>query len=61
MRLYELIPLEGKEMFGYFLALRAITQKPLKYFLDEKEVFENFFDLDEPLEVSVEKVYEDDE
>ena len=61
MRLYELIPLEGKEMFGYFLALRAVTQKPLKYFLDEKEVFENFFDLDEPLEVSVEKVYKDDE
>ena len=24
MRLYELLPMEGKEMFGYFLALRYL-------------------------------------
>ena len=61
MRLYELIPLEGKEMFGYFLALRAITQRPLQYFLDHKEMFEAFFDLDEPLSIEDKTVYEDED
>ena len=59
MRLYELIPLEGKEMFGYFLALRAVTQKPLKYFLDHKEMFEVFIDLDEPLKTANDTIYAD--
>ena len=61
MRLYELIPLEGKEMFGYFLALRAITQRPLKYFLDNKEMFEAYFDLDEPMKLDQETVFEDED
>ena len=26
MRLYELLPMEGKDMFGYFLALRWIKR-----------------------------------
>jgi hypothetical protein len=61
MRLYELIPLEGKEMFGYFLALRAVTQRPLKYFLDHKEMFEVFIDLDEPLNTAKDMIYMDDD
>ena len=59
IRLYELIPLEGKEMFGYFLALRAITQKPLEYFLEHQEMLGIFIDLDEPMNVEQEAVYED--
>ena len=65
MRLYELIPLEEKEMFGkfflhlfmnkfmllkllgYFLALRIITQRPLKYFLENKEAFSELNNIDE--------------
>ena len=61
MRLYELIPLEGKEMFGYFLALRAVTQKPLKYFLDHKEMFEVFIDLDEPMNTVKDMIYMDND
>ena len=61
MRLYELLPLEGKEMFGYFLALRLITQRPLQYFLDHRAMFEAFFDLDEPLNIEHESVYEDED
>ena len=61
MRLYELLPLEGKEMFGYFLALRLITQRPLQYFLDQREMFEAFFDLDEPLNIEHESVYKDED
>ena len=56
MRLYELLPMEGKDMFGYFLALRwisvyicfsfldynlrAITQRNLDYFLEHQQMFE---------------------
>jgi len=49
MRLYELLPMEGKDMFGYFLALRAITQRNLDYFLDHQQMFEVFIDTDEPI------------
>ena len=48
-------------MFGYFLALRAVTQKPLKYFLDHKEMFEVFIDLDEPLKVANDTIHDDSE
>ena len=58
-RLYELIPLEGKEMFGYFLALRAITQKPLEFFLEHQEMMDIFIDLDEPMNVEQEVIYQD--
>ena len=61
MRLYELIPLEGKEMFGYFLALRAITQRPLQYFWDHKEMLDIFIDLDEPMNVEQDMIYNDDD
>merc|ERR1712173_310113 len=36
-------------MFGYFLALRAITQRNLDYFLDHQQMFEVFIDTDEPI------------
>jgi len=49
MRLYELLPMEGKDMFGYFLALRAITQRNLDYFLDHQQMFEVFIDTEEPI------------
>ena len=61
MRLYELIPLEGKDMFGYFLALRAITQKPLEYFLEHREMLDIFIDQEEPLNIDEEVVYKDDD
>ena len=46
-------------MFGYFLALRAITQKPLEYFLEHQEMLGIFIDLDEPMNVEQEVIYED--
>ena len=46
-------------MFGYFLALRAITQKPLEYFLEHQEMLGIFMDLDEPMNVEQEVIYED--
>merc|ERR1711962_1576423 len=49
MRLYELLPLEGREMFGYFLALRAVTQRNLEFFLERQDMFEAFLDMEEPI------------
>ena len=46
-------------MFGYFLALRTVTQRPLQYFLEQRDMLEAFMDLEEPSEVEQELVYRD--
>ena len=35
------------KLLGYFLALRIITQRPLKYFLENKEAFSELNNIDE--------------
>ncbi len=49
MRLYEMYQHEGRELFGLFMALRAITQKPLAYFVDNQKEIEKFLDREEPV------------
>ena len=46
-------------MFGYFLALRTVTQRPLQYCLEQRDMLEAFMDLEEPSEVEQELVYRD--
>ena len=48
-------------MFGYFLALRALTQKPLDYFLQQQEILEKFIDLNEPICMENDFLYKDDD
>ena len=49
IRLYELIGLEETEMQGLFLALRAVTQRDLDYFLAQRDMIEIFLDQEEPM------------
>eukprot|EP00092_Neocalanus_flemingeri_P012773 GFUD01013764.1.p1 GENE.GFUD01013764.1~~GFUD01013764.1.p1 ORF type:complete len:2085 (+),score=698.75 GFUD01013764.1:68-6256(+) len=48
LKLYELFQFEGRDVFSLFLALRAVTQKPLHYFTENQKEIEKFLDLDEP-------------
>jgi len=48
LKLYELFEYEGREVFSLFMALRAITQKPLHYFTENQKEIEKFLDLEEP-------------
>jgi len=48
LKLYELFEHEGREIFSLFMALRAVTQKPLKYFTENQKEIEKFLDLEEP-------------
>jgi len=48
LKLYELFEHEGREIFGLFMALRAVTQKPLHYFTENQKEIEKFLDLEEP-------------
>ena len=49
MRLYELYQHEGRDVFGLFMALRAITQKPLSHFTENQKEIEKFLDRTEPV------------
>lgn len=44
MKLYELFMYEEKDVFGLFLALRAVTQKPLQYFTENRVELEKFLE-----------------
>ena len=48
LKLYEMFEYESKEIFALFMALRAITQKPLHYFTENQKEIEKFLDLEEP-------------
>ena len=48
LKLYELFEHEGREVFSLFMALRAVTQKPLQYFTENQKEIEKFLDLEEP-------------
>ena len=49
MKIYELFSHEGREVFGLFMALRAITQKPLQYFTDNRQELEKFMERATPV------------
>lgn len=49
MRLYEMYQNEGRDVFGLFMALRAVTQKPMAYFVENQKEIEKFIDLEEPV------------
>ena len=49
MKIYELFEHEGRDVFGLFMALRAITQKPLQYFSENKKELEKFLDTFDPI------------
>ena len=49
MRLYEMYQTEGRDVFGLFMALRAITQKPISYFLENQKEIEKFLEREEPV------------
>ena len=46
--MYELFEHEKPEIFSLFMALRAITQKPIQYFTENQQEIEKFLELDEP-------------
>ena len=48
LKLYELFEHEKPEIFSLFMALRAITQKPIQYFTENQQEIEKFLELDEP-------------
>merc|ERR1740137_284381 len=48
LKLYELFEYEEREVFGLFMALRSITQKPIQYFTENQKEIEKFLDLEEP-------------
>jgi len=48
LKLYEMFEHESKEIFALFMALRAVTQKPLQYFTENQKEIEKFLDLEEP-------------
>jgi len=48
LKLYEMFEYEKQEVFGLFMALRAITQKPVQYFTENQKEIEKFLELDEP-------------
>jgi hypothetical protein len=47
--MYEMYQHEGRDVFGLFMALRSITQKPLNYFTENQKEIEKFLDLSEPV------------
>ena len=49
MKIYELFEHEGREVFGLFMALRAVTQKPLQYFTENRKELEKFLDQFDPI------------
>ena len=48
MKIYELFQHEGREVFGLFMALRAITQKPLQYFTENRQELEKLMERTSP-------------
>jgi len=48
LKIYEIFEHEGKEIFSLFMALRAVTQKPIQYFTENQKEIEKFLDLEEP-------------
>ena len=49
MKLYEMFEYEGRDVFGLFMALRAVTQKPLQYFSEKRQELEKFMDISKPV------------
>ena len=49
MKLYEMFEYEGRDIFGLFMALRAVTQKPVQYFAEKRPELEKLMERSEPV------------
>ena len=48
LKLYEMFENEETDMIKLFVGLRAVTQKPIQYFTENRAEIEKFLDLKEP-------------
>ena len=48
MKLYEMLHFMGDEFSSLFMALRTVTQRPIKYFMERKERIWELMDVDYP-------------
>lgn len=48
MKLYEMLHFMGDEYMDIFMAVRTITQRPLKYFLERKNKIWELLDVEHP-------------